>query len=190
MRLLRRGLEGLPPTRIHRVIRIVRRVFLYILAATFALFFIQYGCWRVPKGYTAMTPEYPPGSLLLYDRLFRWHYGAMPAFPAPNQGLLRGCAVLFKAKTKDNREVLGLSRVVGIPGDVVLFLKNGIEINNKFYPHPHNRKGYITIPKDHFFLLNDNPTAPFLDSRAFGPIPIKNIVARIFVRLSGVLEAF
>jgi len=190
MRLLRRGLEGLPPTKVQKIIRIVRRVFLYILILTFGLFFVQYGCWRVPEGYTAMEPEFPPGSLIFYDRLFRWHYGVWPAFPAPNQGLLRGCAVLFKAKTEDGREVMGLSRVVGMPGDIVFFHKEGIEINEKFYPHPHNREGYIKIPEDHFFLLNDNPTAPFLDSRTFGPIPIENIIARVFTRLMGVVEAF
>ena len=190
MRFLRKGLDGLPPTRMNRIIKIVRRVFLYIIILTFALFFIQYGCWRVPEDYTAMTPEYPPGSLLIYDRLFRWHDGALPAFPAPNQGLLRGCAVLFKAKTEDGREVMGLSRVVGMPGDIVFFRKDGIEINDKFFPHPHNRKGYIKIPPDHFFLLNDNPTAPFLDSRTFGPIPVQNIMARVFTRLSGIFEAF
>lgn len=90
-----------------------------------------------------------------------------------------------------------IKRVIGLPGDRVV-VKNGlITVYDKSHPQGFNPdKTYpygkvihttpgnldITVPKNSVFVCGDNRTNS-LDSRIFGPIPLKDIVGKLSLRV-------
>lgn len=92
-----------------------------------------------------------------------------------------------------------IKRVVGLPGDR-LVVKNGVvTIYNKQHPHgfdpdktlPYGADNHIpdtagnidiTIPAGDIYVMGDN-RPDSLDSRTFGPVPVKNIVGQLVLRV-------
>jgi len=75
-------------------------------------------------------------------------------------------------------------RVVALPGESITFRDHDILINNKPLEVPQVLSeiryppGSYRVPEGQYFLLSDNPKNSN-DSRAFGSVDRKNIVARI-----------
>jgi signal peptidase I len=115
----------------------------------------------------------------------------------------RGDVIIFN---QDNLAEFGqtnikqlVKRVVGLPGDRVVISDNRITIYNKQNPKgfdpdetlPYG-KGHvwpitsgdidITLKSNQIFVCGDNRTDS-LDSRAFGPVSVKNIVGKLVIRV-------
>lgn len=99
-----------------------------------------------------------------------------------------------------------VKRVIGLPGDRVVITGGTVTIYNRAHPNgfdpdktlPYGKDiGYtsgnldVTVPPNKVYVLGDN-RANAIDSRVFGPVPVKSITGKLVVRiapLSG-LEAF
>jgi signal peptidase I len=88
-----------------------------------------------------------------------------------------------------------VKRIVGLPGETIHLTHKGLQINGAMIPIPLTLKGRFSsfekhqeykfginpyhIPADSVFVLGDNPEVYVADSREFGPIPIRNLEARV-----------
>lgn len=90
-----------------------------------------------------------------------------------------------------------IKRVIGLPGERVVVRNNVVTIYNAEHPegfNPDTTGSYtpvktnapsavdLVVPKDHVFLMGDNrPNS--LDSRAFGAVPVQDIVGTLAFRI-------
>jgi len=90
-----------------------------------------------------------------------------------------------------------IKRVIGLPGERV-DIKNGyVTIYNKAHPKgfrpdatlpygkviPYTANGVdLVVPANEVFVMGDN-RGDSLDSRIFGPVPVKNIIGQLVVRI-------
>ena len=84
--------------------RKMRIVFIIIIALAVIWLFVQVGKYTISPENDAMKGTFAPGTTVFYDRFFDWHDGVVPFFGIKNRGILRG--------------------------NVVLFLKEGLEVTN------------------------------------------------------------
>ncbi len=89
-----------------------------------------------------------------------------------------------------------IKRVVGMPGDEINIIDNQVYINGQVLDESRylaeDTKTFLysasviefpyKIPKDYYFMMGDNRTNS-TDSRVFGPIPRKDIVAKAGCRI-------
>lgn len=90
-----------------------------------------------------------------------------------------------------------IKRIVGLPGETIHLTSEGLKVNgavvtapskelndcfSSFRHHPDHKCGFgeFKIAADSVFLLGDNPSIYVADSREFGPVPIRNLEARVF----------
>jgi signal peptidase I len=155
---------------------------------------------KVPTG--AMQPaimgnhKLPDGSTRSGDHLFVEKLSLLVRAPA------RGDIVVFKTKGINHpyvpQDQLYIKRVVGIPGDRILFEPPGVRVNGQLLTAPpifktiaaktNGHCGYcasgdfavkeeIKLGEGEYFLAGDN-SQNSLDSRYFGPIRRKQIIGR------------
>lgn len=95
----------------------------------------------------------------------------------------------------DDRSQLIIKRIVGLPGETVIFDQNKVFIQKKkgerqplderyLSPNsintiPHGGKLATTVPEDSYFILGDNRTNS-RDSRFFGPVHRRLITGKIY----------
>jgi signal peptidase I len=168
--------------------RRLRKAFFVLIAIGIVWFFVQIGRYTVAAGNDAMKGIYPPKMSVAYDRLFDWHSGLIPFFGVKNRGILRENVVIFlknslevvnpKTGERTTGDYYGISRVVGLPGDTIRYVPEGILVSRtengntweKLYPAPHSHGTTEPqeIPPDRFYVLNDNVASDIQDSRQFG----------------------
>jgi signal peptidase I len=168
--------------------RRIRKVFFVLIAVGIIWFFIQIGKYSIVPGNDTMKGSYAPGTSVVYDRFFDWHDGIIPFIGIRNRSILHDNVVLFlkkdievvepKSGKKSRGDYYGISRVIGLPGDTIMYTSTGIVIgrkeregrNQKLFPAPHNHGTTEPeeIPPDRFFIMNDNVTSEIQDSRHFG----------------------
>ncbi len=105
----------------------------------------------------------------------------------------RGDVVVIHAP--ENYEVEYIKRVIGLPGDTLVFRDgdvylNGQKLNETYLVSKTPLWGFrafakenepIVIPKDQLFIMGDNrPKSK--DSREFGTIPISSVIGQVFYR--------
>ena len=86
-----------------------------------------------------------------------------------------------------------VKRVIGLPGEQVKVSNGQVKVFNAAHPDGFNpdtgytvegqTAGFVnntTIPQGDVFVLGDN-RPDSLDSREFGPVPIKNIIGRVII---------
>jgi|GEM_PF-398720 signal peptidase I len=116
----------------------------------------------------SMAPTLRDGSVVLVDRTaFLWR--------APR----RGEVVVFRTPQWG----LAVKRVVGLPGDRVVFSDGGIAVNGRpVFPSaslPDRRQERaVTVPPGTFFCVGDN-LPESLDSRRIGPVSGDLLVGRV-----------
>jgi signal peptidase I len=96
----------------------------------------------------------------------------------------RGDIVVLRLPGLDSEPII--KRVIGLPGEQVEIYGGKVYIDGKPLEEPYLReptKGYYgprLIPPLHIFVLGDNRDASN-DSRAFGPVPLENVVGRAWL---------
>jgi signal peptidase I len=176
--------------KLFRIMHIIRRVLFYTILLCFVLLYFQCGVYRVADNNDSMIPEFKPGTRVIYDRFFKYHEGGFPSFSPRYGGVKRGRAIIFTKKF-DDFVYRGIGRVIALPDDTITFDENSIIVNDKNYPvehnHPHET---ICVPKDSFFVLNDNLASPVNDSRHFGFIRLEEIEGVVVFSLGSFFKAF
>jgi signal peptidase I len=104
--------------------------------------------------------------------------------------------VAFSMGNNPNRFV---KRILGLPGETIQFTHKGFMIDGTLVPVPAELRGRFAsfsndnhhkhgaqafkVPADSVFLVGDNPHLYVTDSRELGPVPIKNLEARILASI-------
>ncbi len=112
-------------------------------------------------------------------------------FTYQNSEPKRGDIVIFK----DLAGTQQIKRVVGMPGETISFLNGGVYINDAPLDESYIDKNDITppgesiregehfqIPKDSFYVLNDDRSQFQTDSRTFGPIQKSSILGKYWFK--------
>ena len=112
----------------------------------------------------------------------------------------RGEVVIFHPP--DNTSVNYIKRIIGLPGDTVEIKNGSIFVNSKELTEQYlnsddqtalsqGNQAKITLGEQEYYVFGDNRNHS-RDSRELGPIPLSNIVSRVWVRLLpiGSVKAF
>lgn len=83
-------------------------------------------------------------------------------------------------------EELYIKRIVAVPGDVVKYENGTLYVNDKVIIEKDSRWGLsqksITLGEEEYFIVGDNYSDSY-DSRSFGPVKGKNILAKVAFKL-------
>lgn len=120
---------------------------------------------------TSMLPALAPGDRVL-------------VLPVPAARLRRGDVVVVRDPRDPQREAI--KRVVGLPGEAVALDRDGLVVDGVRLAEPYalgrGADASFTVPAGHVVVLGDN-RAGSTDSRAYGPVPLSRVVARVAVRV-------
>lgn len=134
----------------------------------------------VVKG-ESMHPTFESGNYLIIDEITY-------KFREPH----RGEVIVFKFPNDPKR--FFIKRVIGLPGETLVFTKSSLTIKNKEFPggfvlkEPYiasqdfQRSNTITLEKGEYFVMGDNRSQSS-DSRFWGPLTEDFIIGRAWVRL-------
>ena len=121
---------------------------------------------------TSMVSTLYPNDLVMVDKIsYKLH--------APR----RGDVVILIPPTDSKSKYI--KRVIGLPGETIAIRNDKVYINgkplNEPYIHSPMMQNYPEkkIPEGYVFVMGDNRSVS-LDSRYFGPVPIKSIVGKAF----------
>jgi len=129
----------------------------------------------------SMEPNFENGDYLIVDEIsYR--------FSEPQ----RGDIIVFKYPGNPAQRYI--KRIIGLPGETVevedgkvIIIKRGkskILDESSYLPKSLKTPGEIKIKldKDEYFVLGDNRLVSY-DSRRWGPLPRKNIIGKVFIRI-------
>ena len=128
----------------------------------------------------SMIPNFQQGDYLIVDEIsYR--------FSSPQ----RGDVIVFKYP-KDTTQKF-IKRIIGLPGETVevkdgkvtIYKDNSNHVlNEKYLPNPSVTIGTLKLSLgiDEYFVLGDNREFSY-DSRAWGSVPLKNIIGKVFLRV-------
>jgi signal peptidase I len=164
--------EGLPRKR--NALRWLREVLETILPAVLIAFLINFFLAQATQVHgQSMEPTLHSDQRLVVEKVsYRFH------------GPRRGDIVVLKSP-QESTELL-IKRVIGLSGETVEIRQGRIYINGQELDEPYLERstggnwGPIIVPPLHIFVLGDNRSFSN-DSRAFGMVPIENIVGRAWV---------
>ena len=163
--------EGL--SRKRKALRWLREVLETILPAVLIAFLINLFLAQATQVHgQSMEPTLHSDQRLVVEKVsYRFH------------GPRRGDIVVLKSP--QSSELL-IKRVIGLPGETVEIGQGRVYINGQELAEPYLERlvggnwGPIIIPPLHVFVLGDNRSFSN-DSRAFGMVPIENVVGRAWV---------
>ncbi len=168
--------EGLPRRRkvAGSLLHWLREVLETILPAVLIAFLINFFLAQATQVHgQSMEPTLHSEQRLVVEKLsYRFH------------GPRRGDIVVLKSP-QHSSELL-IKRVIGLPGETVEIRQGRVYINGWGLDEPYLERpaggnwGPVTVPPLHVFVLGDNRGFSN-DSRAFGMVPIENIVGRAWV---------
>ena len=135
----------------------------------------------------SMFPTFHNGEFLLTNKL------------AYRQGLpQRGDVIIFRAPSTAHCPSGGacdfIKRVIGLPGETVSVHDNQVYINGQLLTEPYLGPEYpthgdaflrdgteYTVGEGEYMVMGDNRPGSS-DSRAFGPVPVKNFIGKAWIR--------
>ncbi len=128
----------------------------------------------------SMEPALQPGEYVLADKL------------SPHlDGYQRGDIVVFVPPGAAPGSTPFIKRVIGLPGDTIALRNGHVVINGQEISEPYVYAGQATEPvtgQDHWvvpsgalFVLGDHRELDN-DSRIFGPVPLANVIGRVWLR--------
>ena len=174
-----------------RATKVIANAFLDIIetfVVASAIFLIVYLFLMQPHQVngSSMVPNFVDGEYLLTDKI-SYKVGE------PS----RGDIVVFKAPdTAQCPSGTGcdyIKRIIGLPGDTVEIKDNKYYVNNQLIqesylpadfvtrPGTFTVNGPVVVPQNTYFVSGDNRSHSS-DSRAWGVVPIDNIVGKVFFR--------
>lgn len=145
----------------------------------------------------SMAPTLHTGQLLLLEKYPRW----LHAWHLSGLYLRRGDVIVFKAPADSPyafETVYGvryrpynIKRVVGLPGDQIAIRDGELYRNGQRVAEPYTTPdGYMntiepeTVPPGKVWVLGDNRhLGDSLDSRAYGPVDLRDVAGVVKVRL-------
>jgi signal peptidase I len=164
--------EGLSKRR--KALRWLREVLETILPAVLIAFLINFFLAQATQVHgQSMEPTLHSDQRLVVEKVsYRFH------------GPRRGDVIVLKSPQQSSE--LLIKRVIGLPGEAVEIRQGRVYINGEEWDEPYLERspggnwGPIIVPPLHVFVLGDNRSFSN-DSRAFGMVPIENIVGRAWV---------
>jgi signal peptidase I len=164
--------EGLSKRR--KALRWLREVLETILPAVLIAFLINFFLAQATQVHgQSMEPTLHSDQRLVVEKVsYRFH------------GPRRGDVIVLKSP-RESSELL-IKRVIGLPGEAVEIRQGRVYINGQEWDEPYLERspggnwGPIIVLPLHVFVLGDNRSFSN-DSRAFGMVPIENIVGRAWV---------
>lgn len=151
----------------------------------------------------SMSPNFHNSEMLLVNRNVYFHFdlnAALNWIPGVNrkgQDIVypfhppqRGDVIVFNPPIP-NADKPFIKRVIGLPGETVEVKNEGVYVDgvrlDEPYLHGVQTECYqtvacppVTVPKGYIFVMGDN-RGNSEDSRAFGPVPINNIIGKAWV---------
>lgn len=100
---------------------------------------------------------------------------------------VKDSAIVSTITRNENRDML-IKRVIGKPGDVLEFrdgemYRNGKLLEENYIKEKMKMEDFkVVVPDDHVFVMGDNRNDS-KDSRVVGPIPMKNVRAKVLFRV-------
>jgi signal peptidase I len=157
-----------------QALRWLREVLETILPAVLIAFLINFFLAQATQVHgQSMEPTLHTDQRLVVEKIsYRFH------------GPRHGDIVVLKSP-QQSTELL-IKRVIGLPGETVEIRQGRVYINGQELDEPYLERptggnwGPIIVPPLHVFVLGDNRGVSN-DSRAFGVVPIENIVGRAWV---------
>ena len=104
----------------------------------------------------------------------------------------RGEIIVFNTPTAAAEAACNASgtfvkRLIGLPGDTIAYKQNVLYANGRVIKEPYikrgrqgGRQGTWHVPRGDYFFMGDNRKES-CDSRAWGPVPRKNIIGEVFM---------
>ena len=169
------------PSIVKKYFPFVWEVFKIFIIASVIVLPIRYFLFQpfIVKG-ESMIPNFQQGDYLIIDEIsYR--------FSSPQ----RGDVVVFKYP-KDTAQKF-IKRIIGLPGETVevkdgkvtIYKNNNSQVlDEKYLPNPSGTIGTLKLAlgADEYFVLGDNREFSY-DSRAWGSVPFKNIIGKVFLRV-------
>jgi len=166
---------------IKKILPFVWEVFKIFIIASVIVLPIRYFLFQpfIVKG-ESMIPSFQQGDYLIVDEIsYR--------FADPQ----RGDVVVFKYPKDKSQKFI--KRIVGLPGETVevkggkvIIYKDDYSqvLDEKYLLNPEGTIGTIkiTLGEDEYFVLGDNREFSY-DSRAWGSVPLENIIGKVFLRI-------
>jgi len=157
-----------------KTLRWLREVLETILPAVLIAFLINFFLAQATQVYgQSMEPTLHSDQRLVVEKVsYRFH------------GPRRGDIVVLKSPQQSSE--LLIKRIIGLPGETVEIRRGRVYINGQELDEPYLERatggnwGPIIVPPLHVFVLGDNRGFSN-DSRAFGMVPIENVVGRAWV---------
>jgi signal peptidase I len=104
----------------------------------------------------------------------------------------RGDVVIIKSPR--NPDIEYVKRVIGLPGETLLFKDGEVYVNDYLLEEPYLtektnlwQNGFVeenipyVVPENHIFVMGDNRPRSS-DSREFGPVPVESIIGKATVQ--------
>ncbi len=162
------------PSKGRKALRWLREVLETILPAVLIAFLINFFLAQATQVHgQSMEPTLHSDQRLVVEKVsYRFH--------GPRQGDI----VVLKSP-QQNSELL-IKRVIGLSGETVEIRQGRVYINGQELDEPYLERstggnwGPIIVPPLHVFVLGDNRSFSN-DSRAFGVVPVQNVVGRAWV---------
>jgi signal peptidase I len=151
----------------------------------------------------SMSPNFHNREMLLVNRNIYFHFDLnallnwVPGVDRKGQDIVypfhppeRGDVIVFNPPLP-NADKPFIKRVIGLPGETVEVKEGGVYIDGQRLDEPylHGVETHcyqqlncppVTLPKGYIFVMGDN-RGNSEDSRAFGPVPINNIIGKAWV---------
>lgn len=119
----------------------------------------------------SMQPNLIPGDFVIVNKL-AYRFGGTPEL---------GDVIVFRYPPNPE-QIPYIKRVIGLPGDNIHIASGKVYVNGElivesYIKVPTNRGGDWTVPDNSLFVMGDNRNNSS-DSRAWGFVPLENIIGR------------
>lgn len=182
---------------------VIREYLVTILLALILAFFLNNFILQFAKiSGRSMEPSFYDGEIVLLSRLNRtfkrqYERGDVIVFEVHNDGFelpedLLGFMSEEDRADYENNKSLFVKRIVGLPGEKISILNDGIYIDGLYFKEDYLEEGVMTtsydsiedylIPEDRYFVLGDN-RGNSTDSRMIGAIKEGTIQGKLTYRI-------
>ena len=176
--------------------RVIREIIQTVVMALLLFFTVQATIQNYRVVYASMEPTLQNDDYLLVNKLayvqidsariesllpfLELDEGKIFPFQPPQ----RGDVVVLTPPGSDSLRFV--KRIIGMPGETIRIYQGQLYIDDQIIKESYIKEeftGYVSdilVPKEHYFMMGDNREVSN-DSRAWGPIPINDILGKAWV---------